>query len=85
MSIRLDQNSFDLQGECPVCRSSDLNYNPADIDNDTISYDWTCNNCGSQGTEWYTMEFYSQNLKYDWLQKKSTEDPGWEREPKSHI
>ncbi len=85
MWIRLDKNSFDLQGECPVCRWSDLEYQSADIDWDTVSYDWTCNTCGSQGTEWYTMDFYSQNLKYDWLQKKSTDDPEREREPKSHI
>lgn len=85
MSIRLDHDSFDLQGECPVCRSSDLEYQWAQIDDMCVYYDWTCNTCKSKGTEWYTMDFYSQHLDYDWLQDKSTDDPEREREPKSHI
>lgn len=85
MSIRLDQNSFDLQGECPVCRSSDLEYQSAEIDDYCVSYAWTCNTCKSKWVERYTMDFYSQHLDYDWLQKKSTNDPDRDREPKSHI
>lgn len=85
MSIRLDQNSFDLQGECPVCRSSDLEYQPAQVDDLCLYYDRTCNTCGSKWTEWYTVDFYSQRLDYDWLQKKDTDDPDREWEPKSHI
>ena len=85
MSIRLDHDSFDLQWECPVCRSSDLNYGKPDITDDCLSYDWTCNHCWSKWVERYTLDFYSQHLDYDWLQKMKTDDPDREREPKSHI
>lgn len=85
MWIRLDQNSFDLQGECPVCRSSNLDYSASWIDWNCLYYDRVCENCESTWTEWYILEFYSQHLDYDWLQKKSTDDPEREREPKSHI
>ena len=74
MWIRLDRTAFDLQGVCPVCRWWDLEYQWADIDWDTVSYKWTCNDCHSEWTEWYTMEFYSQDLRYDWPQKKSVDD-----------
>lgn len=85
MSIRLDQNSFDCQGECPICGSPDLNYDESWIDNMCVYYDRECNNCHSQWTEWYTMDFYSQHVDYDWLQKKNTDNPDRDREPKSHI
>ena len=81
MSIRLDQNSFDLQGICPVCWGEDLTYSSSAVEWDSLYYDWTCDDCDSAWTEWYTINFYSQHLDYDWKQKKSTDDP--EREWKT--
>ncbi len=74
MAERFDKNSFDMQGECPVCWWSNLNYDTAEIDWDVVSYGWTCNDCESEWTEWYTLEFYSQALQYDWPQKMSVDD-----------
>lgn len=81
MWIRLDKTAFDLQWECPVCRWSNLEYQSADIDWDSVSYKWTCNECHSRWVEWYTMEFYSQDLIYDWPQKMSVDDEDREYEP----
>lgn len=77
---RLDQNSFNAQGECPACGSSNLDYGAVEVDWDTASYDWTCCDCGSQWIEWYWLEFYSQMLTFDWTKKMSTEDERRERE-----
>lgn len=79
MWIRLDHNSFDLQWYCPICNSSDLEYQAADIEDNTVSYRWTCNECKSEWREWYTIEFYSQNVLFDWKQWLSTDDPNRER------
>lgn len=81
MSIRLDRNSFDLQGECPICRWTDLEYQSVEIDWDTVSYKWTCNDCHSEWVEWYTMDFYSQALHYDWSKNMSVDDANREYEP----
>jgi hypothetical protein len=78
MGIRLDRNSFDLQGECPICRGQNLDYDSAQIDDLCVYYDWECQDCHSKGTEWYTMDFYSQAVDYDGKQKKDTHDDDWE-------
>lgn len=77
---RLDNNSFTGQWECPGCWWCNLDYQSAEIDENTVSYAWTCWDCGSQWVEWYVMEFYSQNLTYDWTKKMSTDDPDWQRD-----
>lgn len=81
MSIRLDRNSFDLQGECPICRWTNLDYDAVEVDWDTASYWWICNDCHSQWTEWYTLDFYSQALQYDWPKDMSVDDEWREYEP----
>ena len=77
---RLDQNSFNAQGDCPICWWSNLDYWSAEIDDNCVSYEWTCCDCNSQWREWYTMEFYSQVVDYDWEKKMSTDDENRERE-----
>ena len=45
------------QGVCPHCGSSDLSYEGAEIDGSDVSYKWECLDCGTTGTEFYTMTF----------------------------
>lgn len=77
---RLDHNSFNAQWDCPICWWSNLNYWDTNLDDGCVYYDRTCNDCHSQWTEWYTMEFYSQCVDYDWKKHMSTDDERRERE-----
>ena len=49
------------QGVCPVCNSENLEYGSSDFEGDVMGYDWTCEDCGSQGTEWYELTVVSEN------------------------
>ena len=51
------------QGSCPCCTSTNLAYDSANIDGENISYPWECQDCGSNGTEWYALEFSGHNVK----------------------
>ena len=51
------------QGSCPCCRVGDLNYDSLQHDGESIHYPWECNNCGSRGSEWYSVEFSGHNVK----------------------
>lgn len=78
---RIDQNSFDAQGDCPICWGNNLEYQSPEIDWYDVAYDWECNDCHSQWTERYTLEFYSQNVLYDWKKEMRTDNEKREREP----
>lgn len=80
MSVRLDHESFDMQGQCPICWSMNLDYDDAHIDDWNVYYDWICNKCKSTWTERYTMDFYSQHVDYDGIQNKDTVDEDRERD-----
>ena len=46
------------QGVCPKCGSKDgLEYGDSEIQDGTISYDYTCQDCGSNGKEWHNIVF----------------------------
>lgn len=56
----------DEQGVCPVCNSENLKYDRyGSIHGDLISYDWTCEDCGSQGTEWYELTFSNHHITHN--------------------
>lgn len=52
------------QGVCPVCNSENLEYGSSDIDGDFISYDWTCEDCKSEGLEWYELTFSNHSVSF---------------------
>ena len=57
-------NSNDIeQGSCPCCGNTNLSYDSANIDGENISYPWECQDCGSNGSEWYSLEFSGHNVK----------------------
>jgi C4-type Zn-finger protein len=45
-------------GICPVCKGEDLKYHAVQLETDSICYPFTCNDCGHDGKEWYTLEYY---------------------------
>lgn len=53
------------QGVCPVCNGENLEYGSSDIEGDVMGYEWTCEDCGSEGMEWYDITFNSNHGGYD--------------------
>lgn len=45
------------QGKCPKCNKDDLDYGSLEIEDDSIYYPYTCNDCGLKGREWYNLYF----------------------------
>lgn len=50
-------------GVCPVCKKDgQLDYGDMDLSSgNSIGYEFTCDNCGAEGIEWYDLT-YSETL-----------------------
>lgn len=46
-----------LEGVCPLCGCTDLNYDARDIDDNGGTQGWTCTECGATGEEGYDLVF----------------------------
>lgn len=51
------------QGYCPVCGSGDLEWGSTEILGKGLGYEFTCNDCGSEGTEWYELTYIETSTK----------------------
>lgn len=49
-------------GVCPKCGSHDLEYDVINVECEAAYYPYTCNDCGQEGEEWYSMEFTGHNI-----------------------
>lgn len=45
------------QGQCPKCDSENLTYGVAEIDGEGLFYPFTCDDCKTEGEEWYGLQF----------------------------
>ena len=45
------------QGKCPKCESENLEWGNTEIDGQSLGYEFECNDCGCQGTEWYDLVY----------------------------
>ena len=51
------------QGYCPKCHNYNLDYQALRIEDDGMCYyPWKCEDCGTQGEEWYKLEFQGHNI-----------------------
>lgn len=51
------------QGQCPKCHKYMLDYGPIQIEDDGMAYyPWQCDNCKTEGEEWYKLEFQGHNI-----------------------
>lgn len=50
------------QGKCPKCGSHELEYESIRVEGDMAYYRYTCNDCGQEGEEWYSLEFAGHNI-----------------------
>lgn len=48
------------EGICPKC-GAEIDYGTSFPEGDSLGYDYSCDNCGSQGIEWYDLDFYGHN------------------------
>lgn len=62
-----DQDNIVRESHCPVCDSQELDYGSIELNGNHAYYPWTCENCGSTGQEWYSMNFNGQNVKEEKL------------------
>lgn len=51
------------QGLCPKCESNNLDYGCVQFDGNMCYFPYICAECGTQGEEWYSMEFEGHNIK----------------------
>jgi hypothetical protein len=46
-----------LPNVCPKCGSENLNYGDTELCGNELGYEFECEDCGCQGTEWYKLSF----------------------------
>lgn len=51
-------------GFCPKCDENTLNYGEIQFADDLAYFNWTCEECGLEGKEWYRLEFLGHSF-YD--------------------
>ena len=49
------------QGHCPYCDSDNLDYGRTEFEGEMCYFPFTCQDCGKEGEEWYSMEFTGHN------------------------
>lgn len=45
------------QGACPKCKGKSLTYSTIELNDQSIGYPYTCDDCKFEGVEWYTLVF----------------------------
>lgn len=53
------------QGVCPVCMQDIRSYGGMSLSGDMAYYTWECENCHTEGEEWYKVEFNGHNILVD--------------------
>jgi transcription elongation factor Elf1 len=65
------------QGQCPLCDSESIEYGSSEVEDDGMSYEWTCENCGATGKEWYSLQFDSHGNVQDKDGKEILNEEGY--------
>lgn len=61
MSVHLTQEQYIKDpGQCPVCRSTEIEGGFVEIDNGTASQRVSCNDCDAVWTDTYTLTGYTE-------------------------
>jgi hypothetical protein len=54
-------NKKEEQGKCPKCKGWSLTYGALELQDDLIYYPFTCDDCGHEDNEWYSLTFIGNN------------------------
>ena len=46
-----------VMGACPKCGSENIEYGDTNISGDCLGYEFECQDCGCQATEWYDLTY----------------------------
>jgi predicted nucleic-acid-binding Zn-ribbon protein len=57
------ENTKCNRGKCPKCGSENLEWGNTEIDGEGLGYEFECNDCGCQGTEWYNLTYVETIVK----------------------
>lgn len=55
----------EISGKCPKCNSGNLNYGDSGEEGESYYYEFTCDDCGAEGKEWYFMEYVESIVNVD--------------------
>jgi hypothetical protein len=47
-------------GNCGHCNSSNVDWYESELNDDCVRYDYTCDDCGFEGSEWHDVKFSEQ-------------------------
>ena len=53
------------QGYCPKCGNYNLDYQAAKFEDTMVVFPYTCEDCGQEGEEWYSLDFAGHNVYAD--------------------
>lgn len=56
------ENYRNEQGVCPKCGGGSLDYEAARFEDDMCYFPYTCEECGQEGEEWYSLDFQGHNI-----------------------
>ena len=51
-----------MQGICPICGKSGLDWGDMELDGNYLYYEWICPYCRTEGKEWYELRFDGHNV-----------------------
>ncbi len=57
----MDIKKITGSGICPKCKKTNLTYGDSETIDENLSYDFTCDDCGAYGKEWYDVT-YSETM-----------------------
>lgn len=52
------------RGCCPKCGSYNLTYEDTQLESDMLGYEFTCDERGAEGIEWYDLT-YTESIIYE--------------------
>lgn len=67
-----------LNGKCPVCGNTELQYFDHEFSGNSVYYRWSCPKCETEGEEWHELHFVG-HVVYTKKQDENNQDY-WEYE-----
>jgi len=70
---------YNIQGVCPKCGNSNLDYGYFHNEGDFGHYDYTCLDCGCEGLEYYVFNFDGHMVRDEegnWINMNDNLNPG---------
>lgn len=63
-NVEKSQLQSNEEGKCPYCGSEDITYGSLELEGSNIYYPATCDDCGTEYQEHYTVQFHTNDNIY---------------------